>query len=80
MNSLKQNDCTLILLDAKCFLQDVFGLFGFFLNKKFYSLCSGILPQAEPAMVEVDLDAPESKEHNSATISDVKEKSTIKKL
>lgn len=61
------------MLYARC-------IFCFFLNKKF-SLCSGILPQAEPAMVEVDLDTPESKEHNSATISDAKEeKSTIRKL
>lgn len=52
----------------------------FFVNKEVYSFRSGILPQAEPAMVEVDLDTPESKEHNSATISDAKEKSTMRKL
>lgn len=44
-------------------------------------LCSGILPQAEPPMVEVDLEAPESAEHNSAKISDTKEeRTTIGKL
>lgn len=43
--------------------------------------CSGILPQAEPAMVEVDLETAESAEHSSANITDVKEeRTTIGKL
>ncbi|XP_034004650.1 RILP-like protein 2 isoform X2 [Trematomus bernacchii] len=42
---------------------------------------SGILPQAEPAMVEVDLDTPAHTEHSKATITDAKEeKTTIGKL
>lgn len=42
---------------------------------------SGILPRDEVTMVEVDLNTPESKQHNSAPISDAKEeKSTISKL
>ncbi|XP_075882030.1 RILP-like protein 2 [Nelusetta ayraudi] len=42
---------------------------------------SGILPRDEMTMVEVDLNTPESKEHNSAPINDAKEeKSTISKL
>ncbi|KAF3850785.1 hypothetical protein F7725_012557, partial [Dissostichus mawsoni] len=41
---------------------------------------SGILPQAEPAMVEVDLDTPAHTEHSKATINDAKEeKTTISK-
>uniref|UniRef100_A0A671UUJ0 RILP-like protein 2 n=1 Tax=Sparus aurata TaxID=8175 RepID=A0A671UUJ0_SPAAU len=42
---------------------------------------SGILPQAEPAMVEVDLKTPAAKEHKPETINDTKEeKTTIGKL
>ncbi|XP_022052045.1 RILP-like protein 2 [Acanthochromis polyacanthus] len=42
---------------------------------------SGILPQAEPAMVEVDLETPAATEHSPATINDTKEeKTTISKL
>uniref|UniRef100_A0A3P8U7Y7 RILP-like protein 2 n=1 Tax=Amphiprion percula TaxID=161767 RepID=A0A3P8U7Y7_AMPPE len=42
---------------------------------------SGILPQAEPAMVEVDLETPATTEHSPATINDTKEeKTTISKL
>uniref|UniRef100_A0A3Q3JLT8 RILP-like protein 2 n=1 Tax=Monopterus albus TaxID=43700 RepID=A0A3Q3JLT8_MONAL len=42
---------------------------------------SGILPQAEPAMVEVDLEIPATTEHSSATINDAKEeRMTIGKL
>uniref|UniRef100_A0A3Q0QXI7 RILP-like protein 2 n=1 Tax=Amphilophus citrinellus TaxID=61819 RepID=A0A3Q0QXI7_AMPCI len=42
---------------------------------------SGILPQAEPAMVEVDLETPAATEHRPATINDTKEeKTTIGKL
>lgn len=42
---------------------------------------SGILPQAEPAMVEVDLETPPATEHSPATINDAKEeKTTIGKL
>ncbi|XP_003974933.1 RILP-like protein 2 isoform X2 [Takifugu rubripes] len=37
---------------------------------------SGILPQAEPPLVEVDLETPESTEHNSAKISEMKEERT----
>lgn len=44
-------------------------------------LCSGILPQAEPAMVDVDLETPATTEHIPGTISDAKEeKTTIGKL
>lgn len=44
-------------------------------------LCSGILPRDEAPMVEVDLNAPEPKEHKSALVNDAKEeKSTISKL
>lgn len=44
-------------------------------------VCSGILPQAEPPLVEVDLETPESTEHNSAKISEMKEeRTTIGKL
>uniref|UniRef100_A0A8C7Z7T1 RILP-like protein 2 n=1 Tax=Oryzias sinensis TaxID=183150 RepID=A0A8C7Z7T1_9TELE len=38
---------------------------------------SGILPQGEPAMVEINLDPPAATEHNPATIN---EKTTIGKL
>ncbi|KAM8760637.1 RILP-like protein 2 [Acanthopagrus latus] len=42
---------------------------------------SGILPQAEPAMVEVDLETPAATEHKPETINDTKEeKTTIGKL
>lgn len=37
---------------------------------------SGILPQAEPPLVEVDLETPETTEHNSAKISELKEERT----
>jgi len=44
-------------------------------------LCSGILPQGEPAMVEVDLNTPAPIEHSPASINDAKEeKTTIGKL
>lgn len=38
---------------------------------------SGVLPRAEPALVEVDLDTSDAAEHNQATIN---EKTTIGKL
>ncbi|XP_034727723.1 RILP-like protein 2 [Etheostoma cragini] len=42
---------------------------------------SGILPQAEPAMVEVDLKTPDSTEHSPSTTNNAKEeKTTIGKL
>ncbi|XP_029295995.1 RILP-like protein 2 [Cottoperca gobio] len=42
---------------------------------------SGILPQAEPAIVEVDLETPAPTEHSRSTINDAKEeKTTIGKL
>ncbi|XP_060927165.1 RILP-like protein 2 [Limanda limanda] len=42
---------------------------------------SGILPQAEPPMVEVDLETPETPEHSPPTINNAKEeKTTISKL
>lgn len=42
---------------------------------------SGILPQAEPGMVEVDLETAESTEHSSTPRGDAKEeKTTISKL
>ncbi|KAM8865400.1 RILP-like protein 2 [Synchiropus splendidus] len=42
---------------------------------------SGILPQAEPAMVEVDLDSPSNTDHSAASVNDTKEeKTTIGKL
>ncbi|XP_026199769.1 RILP-like protein 2 isoform X2 [Anabas testudineus] len=42
---------------------------------------SGILPQAEPAMVEVDLETPAATQHNPATINNAKEeRTTIGKL
>lgn len=37
---------------------------------------SGILPQAEPAMVEVDLETPAPTEHSPAMINDAKEEKT----
>lgn len=60
------------------------GAYLLYKHLDFYPLhvvCSGILPQAEPPMVEVDLETPESTDHNSAAISDVKEeRTTISKL
>lgn len=43
---------------------------------------SGILPQAEPPMVEVDLETPESAEHHSAAMKEdaKEERTTIGKL
>ncbi|KAM9858273.1 RILP-like protein 2 [Aulostomus maculatus] len=42
---------------------------------------SGLLPQADASMVEVDLDAPAATDHNSAAANDAKEeKTTIGKL
>ncbi|XP_026178097.1 RILP-like protein 2 [Mastacembelus armatus] len=42
---------------------------------------SGILPQAEPAMVEVDMETPAATDHNPAIINDPKdEKTTIGRL
>lgn len=44
-------------------------------------LCSGILPQAEPPLVEVDLETSDPAEHSSAKISETKEeRTTIGKL
>uniref|UniRef100_A0A3Q1JPN0 RILP-like protein 2 n=1 Tax=Anabas testudineus TaxID=64144 RepID=A0A3Q1JPN0_ANATE len=45
------------------------------------STLGGILPQAEPAMVEVDLETPAATQHNPATINNAKEeRTTIGKL
>lgn len=39
-------------------------------------LCSGILPQGEAVMVDVDLDTPAATEHSPATVNDAKEERT----